>query len=74
MPREWPAAEPDLRCGYAGGLGPVTLADQLARLHDLVKGETVWIDMEKRVRSDDNVTLDLARVRRCLEIAAPYTR
>lgn len=32
----------------------------------------IWIDMETRVRSNNDATFDLTKVRRCLEIAAPF--
>lgn len=47
--------------GYAGGLGPDNVEEQVARI-DRISGSTpVWIDMESRVRS--NGYLDLAKCR-----------
>lgn len=64
--------------GYAGGLGPDNLADQIplilaasAGTQDTSEG-MIWIDMETHVRSNGDRQFDLAKVRRCLEIASPY--
>lgn len=92
LPREWP--EPIFLTvhpgehgegveqwdyhGYAGGLGPENLAEQIPRILKAAAGNehthegNIWIDMETRVRSADDLTFDLWRVRQCLEIAAPY--
>lgn len=71
-PTDWPALEPDLACGFAVGLRPSTLAEELARLENHVGPATIWVDMQKYVRSDEGARLDLDRVRRCLEIAARF--
>jgi hypothetical protein len=94
LPREWPKpiyldVHPgDDGCGvqqhryhgYAGGLGPDNLAEQIPLILAAAAGNEhtaegrIWIDMETRVRSSDDRTFDLAKVRRCLEIAAPYVK
>jgi hypothetical protein len=65
LPGAWPPPLPSFRCGYAGGLGPDNVAAQLS-LVATACDEPCWIDMERRVRSDD--VLDLAKVRAVLEI------
>lgn len=66
--------------GYAGGLGPDNLAEQIPLILKAAAGTRytnegrIWIDMETRVRSSDDRQFDLAKVRKCLEIAAPYAR
>jgi hypothetical protein len=74
LPKEWPKAWPGVYCGYAGGLGPDNLAEQLDRIELAAGGEHVWIDMERRVRSEDDSRFDLEKVRRVLETAAPWVR
>jgi hypothetical protein len=69
-PDAWPAPSDEVRCGFAGGLGPGTLEQDLARLSDVAGDRTIWIDMQAGARADDRATLDLTKVRRCLEIAA----
>lgn len=66
--------------GYAGGLGPENLAEQIPLILAAAAGTEhtaegrIWIDMETHVRSDDDRQFDLKKVRRCLEIAAPFVR
>jgi hypothetical protein len=73
VPGEWPA--PIWRYqGYAGGLGPENLVDEIGRISKAAGDARVWIDMETRVRSDGDARFDLAKVERCLEIASPFVK
>lgn len=73
MPDRWPAPFNNVYCGYAGGLGPENLAGQLRAIATAVPGPVpVWIDMETRVRSDDDGVFDLKKCEKVLEIAAPF--
>lgn len=80
LPERWPkplyfASANEYRYhGYAGGLGPNNLEEQLPLILEAADGGRIWIDMETRVRSGDDKIFDLDKVRRCLEIAAPYVR
>lgn len=66
--------------GYAGGLGPENLAAQIPLILAAAAGTEhtregrIWIDMETRVRSDDDARFDLAKVWQCLKIAAPFVK
>lgn len=71
LPSAWPRPSAEY-CGYAGGLSPDNLEEQLARIGDAAGESRVWIDVETHVRTPDNAQLDLARVERFLEIAAPH--
>lgn len=71
VPNAWPAPSPGIFSGYAGGLGPDNLADELKRIEDVVGDRVIWIDMETKVR-DDQDRFDLTKVARCMEIATPY--
>lgn len=57
-------------CGYAGGLSPDNLAEQLPLIDAASKGARYWIDMESGVRTDD--MLDMGKVRRVLEICKDF--
>lgn len=80
LPEHWPS--PLSRyCGYSGGLGPDNLDEQLQKIKDTAwdinhknekQGARIWIDMETRVRSDDDKVFDLNKVKKCLEIAKKY--
>lgn len=81
IPDKWPSpiymdsfADQYAYHGYAGGLGPDNLVEQLPLILKAAGTARIWIDMETRVRSDNDSRFDLAKVERCLEIAAPYVR
>jgi hypothetical protein len=79
-PVTWPEANyltgPDTYAyhGYAGGLGPHNIAEELVRIDKASKGAPIWIDMESKVRSVVNGQdlFDLAKVRQVLEVCKPY--
>jgi len=54
-------------CGYAGGLGPDNLRDQLSSIKQVSRDVPSWIDMESNIRTDDRFDLD--KVKACLGIA-----
>lgn len=57
----WPAPLPGKVCGYAGGLGPDTLARELPRIVEAAGGMPFWIDMESSLRTaDDKFSLEAA--------------
>lgn len=72
-PESWPPAWPDMLCGYAGGLGPDNIADELPRIAEASPGP-FWIDMERNVRSDDDRTFDLKKVVSVLRHVAKLAR
>lgn len=65
----YPVTPFGLRLGFAGGIGPDNVLDVIRAIGP--RGAPYWIDMESHVRTDD--VLDLAKVRRVLELAAPFT-
>lgn len=52
-PEAWPDAGRMLgfRCGYAGGLGPANVADELPRISAASDHRSYWIDMENKLRN-----------------------
>lgn len=58
--------------GYAGGLGPGNIATELPRIAEAAHDARVWIDMERNVRSEDDLDLQLDKVRSVLEYCAPF--
>lgn len=77
LPDHWPGPFRRVETGWAGGLGPDNLAEQLATISRIC-GENYtlpwWVDMETRVRTDDGVRLDMQRVRQCLQIADEFRK
>lgn len=69
LPSEWPVSDPTRVCGYAGGLGPDNLAEQLPRIASAAGDEEVWIDMEGKLRSDQD-RFDLDKATSCLRTVA----
>jgi hypothetical protein len=54
---EWPAPALDeygkpLFCGYAGGLGPDNIEEELAKIEAVVGDAEIWVDMESKIRND----------------------
>jgi hypothetical protein len=69
----WPSpVDVPFPMGFAGGLGPDNVLDQLGRINAACGDQPymTWIDMEGRIRTDDGSRLDLTRVRRVLEQVA----
>ena len=59
---EWPKHLGDWTCGYAGGLGPHNLPQQLPRIAEAAKGYRYWIDMEGNLRDEqDRFSIERAR-------------
>lgn len=78
LPSEWPAAKykldegRPLYHGFAGGLGPDNLPAQLPLIAAAAGDAPYWIDMETRVRSDNDRQFDLGKVQSCLELARHF--
>lgn len=69
LPQKWESVRHiHIPCGYAGGLGPENLLQELPKIAAAAGHAAIWIDMERRVRTDDDSALDLDKVRRVLEI------
>lgn len=72
LPDAWPAAHKGY-CGYAGGLSPDNLSEQIPKIIAAAGGsESIWIDVETHVRSQDDRQFDLQKVERFLSIAESY--
>ena len=72
-----PPANEAISCGYAGGIGPDTLAGVLAMVHIAAGGRSVWVDMEsslrisvtdKTVQDFDMFSID--KCFRCIQVAS----
>lgn len=79
-PKEWPKAEYVYRGGnllyhgYAGGLSPDNLPDELPKIAEAAGEAEVWIDMESGVRNEWENSLDLDKVRRALKICKGWVK
>lgn len=54
---------PGIRQGYAGGLGPDNIEEELPKISAVQKNPNaeIWIDAEGKLQTDDKKTLDLAK-------------
>lgn len=69
LPGSWPLALDGIFCGYAGGLGPDNLSQEIPKILARAERRPIWLDMETKVRSENNLFFDLAKVETCLRIA-----
>lgn len=68
LPGTWPTLRPEFPFGFAGGLGPDNVLAQLDQINKVCSDDfPTWIDMETRVRVEDNSALDMAKVRNVLQ-------
>lgn len=59
--------------GYAGGIGPDTVKDDLASIATVTDREDLWIDMETKLRTDSPESdFDLRKCRKVLRASAPW--
>lgn len=69
LPNEWPELLPRVKCGYAGGLSPGNLKEQIALIEAKAGDTEIWIDAETHVRSRNDSVFDLDKVRIFLSTA-----
>jgi hypothetical protein len=71
LPSAWPAPiEP--YCGYAGGLSPDNVVDELQKIATVAGDVPFWIDAETHVRSNNDRQFDLDKVTAFLTAVAPF--
>ena len=66
LPSEWRRPSSTQAVGFAGGLGPLTIQNQLAAIQACASGEW-WIDMESGIR-DDNDWFDCEKVHEVVQL------
>jgi phosphoribosylanthranilate isomerase len=69
-PEAWPRPVTGVKVGYAGGLGPTNIKEELEKMNEVVGEGYVWVDMENNVRTGSY--LDLDKVVTCLRAARKY--
>jgi len=72
LPENWESPLDEIYCGYAGGLGPTNLDEQLNIIEDKVGDREIWIDMETNVRSGPFDLLDMRKVMNAIKIAEKW--
>lgn len=71
--KDWPKHMGDWVCGYAGGLGPDNLREELPRIAAAAGNHDYWIDMESSLRDDED-RFSSRRARLALEAVADAER
>lgn len=62
LPTEWPSPRNEFCCGYAGGLGPDNVVEQLNAIQRAVQPDRpFWIDMETKLYTDGRFDLEKCR-------------
>ncbi|MDR5726910.1 MAG: hypothetical protein RB191_05525 [Terriglobia bacterium] len=68
LPGNWPTLRTQFPFGFAGGLGPDNVLAQLDQINLVCSDDfPTWIDMETRVRVEDNSALDMVKVQSVLQ-------
>ena len=71
LPEEWPTQPINQYSGYAGGLSPANLQEEMKKISE-VTTRPIWIDAETLLRSEDDMVFNLEKVRNFLEVAKPW--
>ncbi len=72
-PESWNSPIPGYHTGYAGGLSPDNIEEELIKINrKCTNTHTIWIDAETHLRT--NEVLDLHKVRSFLKTASTYVK
>jgi hypothetical protein len=63
-----------VRCGYAGGLGPANVADELPRIAAAAGARDFWIDMASSLREPGSGAFSLDACERVLAAVQTYSK
>lgn len=76
MAGSYPSPPASLAVGFAGGLGPTNLAEQVSAMRRAAaaRGEAVWIDMESSLRDVDARGTDTFDLDRCADCVSTINR
>lgn len=72
LPKQWPEPIKGIISGYAGGLSPENVEDQIKLIAEKAGDIETWIDMETHLRSDNGKVFDLKKCETVLEICKKY--
>lgn len=73
LPDQWPKQNGSY-VGYAGGLSPANLEQQLPRIGKVAGDKPFWIDAETHVRSEDDRVFDMDKVSEFVRIAGKFIK
>ena len=74
LPKEWPIPINGVKCGYAGGLSPENIEEQIKLIESKVGDAEIWVDMETKVRSNNDMIFDLTKVESVFKTCKHYIK
>lgn len=74
LPSQWPQSHKVFKNGYAGGLGPANVEQELHRIAQAAGNSPFWIDMETKIRSNADELFDLEKCREVLDLMVPFAK
>lgn len=69
-PNRWNSPVKNKSCGYAGGLEPDNIVENLCKIFSVVNDELFWIDMESGIRTDNK--FDLQKCEDVLQVSTDW--
>lgn len=72
LPGTWPQPLMGMNCGYAGGMSPTNVEENIQKIEKLGGNQEFWIDMETHVRTNHDSQFDLGKVEKVLQISSKY--
>lgn len=70
LPVSWPTVSNLSWVGYAGGLAPNNLSEQIPKILEACKGAAIWLDMETGVRENNKFSIE--KVAQACDIVKEY--
>jgi len=68
VPGSWSLPTMSFKCGFAGGLGPDNIVAEAERIASILpENYGTWLDMETKVRSEDDTKFELDKVLECID-------
>lgn len=65
LEKQWPTPLPGVACGYAGGLGPNNIRQELSKISTNIQDGNFWVDMESSLRIIDEEGFDKLDIFKC---------
>lgn len=72
LPKQWPPHHAEIKCGYAGGLSPDNIEEEIKKIDEQSGVNRIWIDCETHVRSEMDAKFDMHKVKIFLQKCSNY--
>lgn len=67
-PDDWPVPNDKWKVGFAGGLGPDNVQEELCKMLAVAKDQDFWVDMESKLRTSYDVSGDQFDLWKCRQV------